>query len=211
MIAEGLMRILQAEGMQTDWVSDGLSGQHALESNIYDLALLDIGLPQKSGFDVLEYVRARGNDIPLLILSARDAEDDRVKGLETGADDYLVKPFGARELIARIQAVLRRQGREETRTIGNGEIVLNLASHEVSYLGLRRVLSSSEFRLMSALLRIPGAILSRSQLEEHVYQHHHAVESNAIEVLIHGLRKKFDKQIVRNVRGIGWMVLKAPG
>jgi two-component system OmpR family response regulator len=209
MIAEGLVRILQDEGMQADWVCDGPSGQRALESGAYGVALLDIGLPGKSGFDVLRFIRKQGNDIPLLILSARDAEDDRVRGLKTGADDYLVKPFGAKELIARIRAVLRRQRGGEIRVIGNGEITLDLASHELCYQGTRRVLSANEFRLMSALLQNPGVILSRSQIEERVYHRGHQVESNAIEVLIHGLRKKFDKQIVRNVRGIGWMVLNA--
>lgn len=209
MVATGLVRILRDEGMQTDWECDGLAGQRALESNAYTLAILDIGLPRKSGFDVLKSVRDHGNDVPLLVLSARDAEDDRVHGLNIGADDYLVKPVGAKELVARIQAVLRRQRREETRTASNGEMTLDLATNELAYRDMHQVLTPREQRLMSALLASPGVILSRGQIEACVYDGD-AVESNAVEVLIHGLRRKFDKQIIRNVRGIGWMVLRNP-
>jgi two-component system OmpR family response regulator len=209
MIGEGLVRILRDEGMQVDWMRDGLSGQQALESGSYNLALLDLGLPELSGTDILQSIRAGGNDIPLLILTARDAEDDRVTGLEYGADDYLVKPVGAKEIIARVRAVLRRQNRLETSCIGQGEISLDLTSHALCYRGADKVLSAREFSLMSALLKNQGVVLSRSQIETHVYGHGCPVESNAVEVLIHGLRKKFDKQIIRNVRGVGWMVAKS--
>lgn len=207
MIAESLLRILRDEGMRADWVCDGQAGQRALESQSYALALLDIGLPDKSGFDVLQHIRSRGNDIPLLILTARDAEDDRIKGLEIGADDYLIKPIGSREILARVRAVLRRQD-GGGKQIGQGETTLDLTSRMLCYRGDCKCLSAREFSLMSALLQNQGVVLSGSQIERHVYGHGAAVESNAVEVLIHGLRKKFDKQIIRNVRGIGWTIPK---
>jgi DNA-binding response OmpR family regulator len=210
MIGESLVRILRDEGMKVNWVRDGLSGQHALESGDYNLALLDLGLPERSGTEVLQSIRAMGNDIPLLILTARDAEDDRVTGLEYGADDYLVKPIGSQEIIARVRAVLRRQNRLDASCVGQGGINLDIASHMLSYRGEDKALSARELSLMSALLKNQGVVLSRSQIEDHVYGHGNPVESNAVEVLIHGLRKKFDKQIIRNVRGMGWMVLKNP-
>ena len=165
---------------------------------------------RQSGFDVLEYIRGRGNDVPLLILTARYAEDDRVQGLETGADDYLVKPVGAREILARVRAVLRRLDTTEARIADNGEIELDLASRELHYRGKGQILSAREFELMSVLLKTPGVILSRNQIERHVYGHCNSVDSNAVEVLIHGLRKKFDREVIRNVRGVGWMVAKGP-
>lgn len=210
MIGESLVRILRDEGMKVNWVRDGLSGQQALESGDYNLALLDLGLPERSGIEVLQSIRAMGNDIPLLILTARDAEDDRVTGLEYGADDYLVKPIGSQEIIARVRAVLRRQNRLDASCVGQGGINLDIASHMLSYRGEDKALSARELSLMSALLKNQGVVLSRSQIEDHVYGHGNPVESNAVEVLIHGLRKKFDKQIIRNVRGMGWMVLKNP-
>lgn len=209
MIGESLMRILMDEGMRVDWMRDGPSGQQALESGGYNLALLDLGLPMISGTDILKSIRAAGNDIPLLILTARDAEDDRVNGLEYGADDYLVKPVGSKEIIARIRAVLRRHYRPESAHLGQGEISLDMASHVLSYRGEDKALSAREFSLMSALLKNQGVVLTRCQIEDHIYGHGSLVESNAVEVLIHGLRKRFDKEIIRNVRGVGWMVSRS--
>lgn len=207
MIAEGLLRVLRDEGIAADWVCDGQSGQQALESRNYTLALLDIGLPDKSGFDVLKFIRTQGNPIPLLILTARDGEDDCVKGLDIGADDYLIKPVGAQEILARVRAVLRRLDGQDLR-LGQGDIALDPAARTLCYRGIRKDLSAREFSLMAALLQNQGTVLSCRQIEEHVYGHGAPVESNAVEVLIHGLRKKFDKQIIRNVRGIGWTVPK---
>jgi DNA-binding response OmpR family regulator len=177
----------------------------------YDLAILDLGLPRLDGFEVLRRLRSRENSVPVLILTARDAVEDRVRGLDLGADDYLAKPFEMRELMARIRAVLRRYGGSAVSVLGNGEIELDLATHEARYRGKSLILSAREFALMRALLDRPGTILSRTQLEEKIYGWGEEVESNAIDVLIHYLRRKFDKDVVRNVRGAGWRVPKVPG
>lgn len=209
MIGQGLVRALNDEGMVGDWSMDASGGEEAIASGEYSLILLDLGLPDKSGIEILASLRAAGDRTPLLIITARDEIDDRVTGLETGADDYLVKPFGVRELLARIRAVLRRHETSEDKIIGNGEINLNLATQEVSYRGKTVLLPAREFALLYALLERPGAILSRNQLENRIYQWSDEVSSNAVEVLIHYLRKKFDNEIIRNVRGLGWMVSKS--
>lgn len=210
MIGKGLREALQDAGMSVDWARNGEDGEAAIGAGGYALVLLDIGLPGKSGIDVLRAARQRGDKTPLLVITARDDIDNRVAGLDLGADDYLVKPFEMRELMARIRAVLRRYGGSAVSTLGNGEIELDLASHEVRYRGKAQVLSAREFSLMRALLDRPGTILSRVQLEEKLYGWGEEVESNAIDVLIYYLRKRFDKDIIRNVRGAGWMVPKAP-
>ena len=210
MIGKSLREALLDAGMSVDWARNGEDGEAAIGTGGYALVLLDIGLPGKSGIDVLRAARQRGDKTPLLVITARDDIDNRVAGLDLGADDYLVKPFEVRELMARIRAVLRRYGGSAVSTLGNGEIELDLASHEVRYRGKALVLSAREFSLMRALLDRPGTILSRAQLEEKLYGWGEEVESNAIDVLIYYLRKRFDKDIIRNVRGAGWMVPKAP-
>ena len=210
MIGQGLMRALKDAGMSGDWIRDGAAGELAIMSGTYSLVLLDLGLPRKSGFDLLRGMRARGDRTPLLIITARDEVDDRVAGLELGADDYLIKPFGLRELAARIRAVLRRNDSSAALTVGNGEITLDLATRETSYRGKTLLLSTREFSLLYALVDRPGTVLSRAQIEQRLYAGNQDVESNAVEVLIHYLRKKFDKEIIRNVRGIGWMVVQHP-
>ena len=210
MIGQSLVRALNDAGMMVDWIRDGIKGQMAIESSGYALVLLDLGLPLKSGFEVLKSIRTRGNRTPLFIITARDKIDDRVAGLDLGADDYLIKPFGFKELMARIRGLLRRNGSHLTTTISNGEIIINLATLEASYRDKSQLLSIKELALLHALMEHPGMILSRSQLESRLYGSNEEVESNVVEVLIHALRKKFDKEIIRNVRGIGWMVLKHP-
>jgi len=210
MIGQSLARALKDVGITGDWVRDGMTGEAAIESGKYSLILLDLGLPKKSGFDVLKTMRAKGNQTPLLIITARDEIDDRVTGLDLGADDYLIKPFGLKELMARIRAILRRNDDPAISTLGNGEITLNLATHETTYRGKTLSLSSREFALLHALVDRPGTILSRTQLEERLYPLSEEVGSNAVDVLIHYLRKKFDNEIIRNVRGVGWMVVKHP-
>ncbi len=210
MIGQSLMRALQDAGMSGAWIRDGVAGELAIMSGGYSLVLLDLGLPRKSGFELLQAMRARSDRTPLLIITARDAVDDRVTGLDLGADDYLIKPFGLKELAARIRAILRRNGGPAEPIAGNGEITLNLATRETTYRGKTLLLPAREFTLLYALVDRPGTIRSRAQLEERLYAGNLEVESNAVEVLIHYLRKKFDKEIIRNVRGIGWMVVRHP-
>ena len=206
MIGAGLVQALANHGMSVDWVKDGEDGELAIGSGSYALILLDLGLPNKPGTVLLRELRRRGNKTPLLVITARESTDDRIEGLDLGADDYLVKPFEVNELLARMRAVLRRHGGHATSIITNGRVDLDLASHEATCEGTVELLPSREFSLMRALLERPGTILSRSQLEERVYGWGEEVESNAIEVLIHAVRKKLGKDVIRNVRGAGWLV-----
>jgi two-component system OmpR family response regulator len=210
MIGLSLMRALQDIGMPSDWVRDGIAGEQAIATGGYGLILLDLGLPQKSGLELLKAMRASGDRTPLLIITARDEIDDRVIGLELGADDYLIKPFGLKELVARIQAILRRNDDPSVATVGNGEITLHLATHEVSYRDRVLQLPTREFALLHVLVVSAGSVLSRTQIEQRLYASGEEMSSNAIDVLIHYLRKKLGNEIIRNVRGVGWMVLKHP-
>jgi DNA-binding response OmpR family regulator len=210
MIGQSLARALQDIGIHTNWCQDGINGQIAIQSGGYDLVLLDLGLPGKSGMEVLRTMRTGGDRTPLFIVTARDDIDDRVIGLDEGADDYLVKPFSFKELMARILGVLTRQGGSSVSTVASGEITLDLATKEAIYRGKSILLSAREFALLHALVEYPGMILSRNQIEERLYGWNEEVESNVVEVLIHVVRKKFDNEIIRNVRGIGWMVIKDP-
>jgi len=170
--------------------------------------LLDLGLPQKSGLAVLQSLRAQGNKIPVLITTARDAVADRVAGLDAGADDYLIKPFDLEELSARMRALLRRQSGRADSLIEVGDVVLNQATHEVSLQGQPVNLSAREFALLRAFLDRPGVVLSRAQLEEKLYGWDDSIDSNAVEVHIHALRKKLGSDFIKNVRGIGYLVSK---
>jgi DNA-binding response OmpR family regulator len=210
MIGQSLVRGLKDSGLAVDWAQDGNQGQALCETGRYDLILLDLGLPDKSGFEVLESMRARGNRTALIIITARDEIDDRVKGLEFGADDYLIKPFGFKELMARIKGILRQYDVSFTSTMSNGEITIDSKTHSVTYRGKSMVMPSKELSLLCALTEHPGVIFSRSQIEKHLYGWNEKIESNVVEVLIHSIRRKFDNQIIRNVRGIGWMVAKHP-
>jgi DNA-binding response OmpR family regulator len=210
MIGQSLTRALVDIGMKVDWCRDGIAGQVAIESNRYALVLLDLGLPLKSGLEVLKSIRERGVRTPLFIITAREEIDDRVVGLDLGADDYLVKPFSIKELLARIRGVLRRNGSMLMSAISNGEIMINLATLEANYRDKSRLLSAKELALLQALMERPGMIFSLSQIQNRLYGSNEEAGSNVVEVLIHGLRKKFDREIIRNVRGIGWMVLKQP-
>jgi DNA-binding response OmpR family regulator len=208
-VGNELRRVLRQAGLSTDWVRDGIRGQDALSAAEYAVVLLDLALPRKSGLDVLKEMRQAGDRTPVLIVTARGEIEERVAGLDLGADDYLVKPFNPRELIARMRALARRRtGFAESR-ISNGEIALDLASHEATYRGRAAVLTQREFALLQALLEHPGAILSRAQLEQRIYGWGEEVDSNAVEVLIHYIRRKFESGIIRNVRGVGWRVTKA--
>lgn len=208
MLGRALMQALDDAGMAADWVRDGHLGEEAVAVGGHGFVLLDIGLPGRSGLEILRSLRAAGDKRPILVITARDGLDDRVAGLDLGADDYLIKPFEVKELLARIRAVLRRHGGQAVSILCTSEIELDLTSHEVKYRGNGEVLPAREFALMQALLERPGTILSRAQLEEKLYGWGEEVESNAIDVLIHYVRRKFDKDIIRNVRGAGWMVPK---
>jgi two-component system response regulator QseB len=206
MIGEGLRKGLRQDGFSVDWVTDGDMAQAALNCGSYDLLLLDFGLPKKPGLELLRNLRRKNNAIPVLVITARDAVADRVLGLDAGADDYLVKPFDFEELEARIRALLRRRSGRVDSTMRHGDITLNPATHEVLLKGTPVTLSGREFSLLHALLDRPGAVLSRARLEEKLYGWDQEIESNAIEVHIHALRKKLGASLIRNVRGVGYMV-----
>jgi two-component system response regulator QseB len=208
MIGESVRKGLQQDGFAVDWVQDGRAAEIALETIPYDTLLLDLGLPRKAGLDVLAALRRRGNPIPVLILTARDAVADRVKGLDAGADDYLVKPFDLEELAARIRALLRRKSGRADPVIQIGNLLLNPATHEASLDGKPVALSAREFGLILALAERPGVVLSRAQIEEKLYGWDHEIESNAVEVYVHSLRRKLGADLIRNVRGVGYMVPK---
>jgi two-component system response regulator QseB len=208
MIGEAVCKGLRQDGFAVDWIKDGESAERALDSGVYDLLLLDLGLPKKGGLDVLASQRRRGSAVPVLILTARDAVADRVRGLDAGADDYLVKPFDLDELGARIRAVLRRKAGRASPVIEVGRISIHPATHEVFVDGVSVELSGREFALLQILVERPGAVLSRTQLFESLYGWDQEVESNTIEVYIHGLRRKLGQQFIRNVRGVGYTVPK---
>jgi two-component system, OmpR family, response regulator len=206
MIAGALERALGAAGMDVDWAGDGEDGDMALQEGGHALVLLDLGLPLLDGTDLLARLRRRGDRVPLIVISARDDVESRVQSLDIGADDYLVKPFETTELLARIRALLRRQAGHADSRIGTSETVLDLATRSLSYHDITEILPAREFALMRALLERPGQILSRAQLEDRIYGWGNEVESNAIDVLIHYVRRKFGAEVIRNVRGVGWLV-----
>jgi len=208
MIGAGLTKALGVAGYSVDWVQDGVAGQEALAQGGYTAALLDLGLPRRTGFELLSSARSRGDSTPILIITARDGVEDRVAGLDLGADDYILKPFEFSELLARLRAVVRRRDGHAQSLIGDSTLQLDLATREACYQGARVPLSGREFALLHALLERPGTILSREQLEKRIYGWDEAVTSNAVEVIIHGLRKRLGADIIRNVRGLGWRVPK---
>ncbi|MFO1431577.1 MAG: response regulator [Candidatus Competibacteraceae bacterium] len=210
MIGEIVCKGLRSEGFTVDWVRDGRHAELALESEVYSLVLLDLGLPRKDGLELLQDWRHRGHTLPVLIITARDAVPDRVKGLDSGADDYLVKPFDLAELLARMRALLRRRSGRAAGPIELGALSLDPATHEVHYRGQPVNLSAREFVLLHALLEEPGKVLSREQLEDRLYGWGKEVESNAVEVHIHNLRRKLDAGIIRNVRGVGYRIGENP-
>lgn len=209
MIGEAIQASLKDAAYAADWVKDGAVALASLACQHYDLVLLDLGLPGKDGLEVLHRIRARDNPVPLLIITARDGLADRLSGLDGGADDYIVKPFEVAELLARMRAVLRRKGGNAVPLLGNGTVSLDPAIRQASVAGGAPVqLSHREFSLLQALLVRPGAILSRSDLEDRIYGWGEEVDSNAVEFLIHALRRKLGSEVIKNVRGAGWMVSK---
>jgi two-component system, OmpR family, response regulator len=206
MIGAAVERALKDAGYAVDWVTNGATAIEAALTESYDLALLDLGLPTPDGLEVLRRFRRSSNMLPVIIVTARDAVEDRIDGLDLGADDYLVKPFAIRELLARMRAVLRRKGSGAPAVMSNGAVSLNPATYEASHNGTTCRLTAREFALLQALLSHPGSIFSRDDLERKIYGWNEEVESNAVEFLIHAIRKKIGAAAIQNVRGVGWMV-----
>ncbi len=210
MIGEAVQAALKDAAYAVDWVRDGQTAPAALRTQAYDFVLLDLGLPGHDGLDVLRDIRAGGNPVPVLIITARDGLDDRLRGLDGGADDYVLKPFEMAELLARMRVALRRRAGSAESMLSNGEVRLDLSTRQASIAGQADVqLSAREFALLQALLVRPGAILSRGELEDRIYGWGEEVESNAVEFIIHALRRKLGSQVIRNVRGLGWRVSKS--
>jgi two-component system OmpR family response regulator len=208
MIGDVVSQSLKDESYAVDWVRDGQTALDTLATQVYGVVLLDLGLPKKDGMEVLRGIRAKNNPVPVLVITARDALDDRISGLDSGADDYILKPFDMAELLARMRAVVRRKGGVAGPVLSNGVIALDPATREVDLNGETVGLSAREFALLMALMVRPGAILSRSDLEDRIYGWNEEVESNAVEFIIHALRKKLGAEVIKNVRGMGWMVAK---
>ncbi|TAK92681.1 MAG: response regulator transcription factor [Aquabacterium sp.] len=210
MIGEAIQGALKDASYAADWVKNGKTALTTLGCQHYDLVLLDLGLPGKDGMSVLADIRTKSNPIPLLIITARDGLDDRLRGLDGGADDYVLKPFEMAELLARMRAVLRRKGGSAAPVLSNGMVSLDPTTRAATTHGGTTVqLSNREFALLQALLVRPGAILSRGELEDRIYGWGEEVESNAVEYLIHALRRKIGSEVIKNVRGVGWMVSKS--
>ena len=209
MIGESVLDLLRADGYAVDWVKDGEMADAALQAGSYDLLLLDLGLPRRDGLDVLRRLRARQDRIPVLIATARDSVQQRIAGLDAGADDYVLKPYDLDELSARIRALLRRASGRAAPIYEHKGVSINPATREVTASGQPVVLSAREWAVLEPLLARPGMVLSRAQLEEKLYSWKDEVSSNAVEVYIHGLRKKLGPELIRNVRGLGYMVPKA--
>lgn len=210
MIGTSVQRGLQAEGHEVDWVRDGVAAGWALADAPYALMLLDLGLPRRDGIEVLTRLRADGHTLPVLILTARDGVSERVRGLDAGADDYLVKPFDLDELAARIRALTRRALGQASPRLRRGALELDPAAHTVSLDGTPVSVSAREFALLEALVEADGKPLSRAQLEARLYGWDREIESNAIEVHIHALRRKLGSGWIRNLRGVGYFVPETP-
>ena len=208
MIGSSLMRGLTDEGYAVDWVRDGLAAEAVLQDRMgeFQLVLLDWGLPHKSGIEVLQALRSGGNNIPVLILTARDALADRVEGLDRGADDFLVKPFELAELKARMRALLRRHAGRVEPQLRTASLLLDPASRSVTREGRQIQLTAREYALLLALMQRPGTLFSRAQLEERIYGWSNPIESNAVEFLLHSLRRKIGTDQIENLRGLGWRV-----
>ena len=207
-LGEGIRTALKPEGYTVDWLQDGASALHALNHESFELVILDLGLPRLDGLELLKRLRAAGNPVPVLVLTARDATSDRIAGLDAGADDYLVKPFDVAELEARLRALLRRSFNRPEPVLEYRGILLDPVNQQVSYQGTPINLPRKEFVLLHELLAQPGRVLTRDRLQQVLYGWDEDVESNALEVHIHHLRKKFFPELIRTVRGVGYLVDK---
>ncbi|AKN25816.1 DNA-binding response regulator [Stutzerimonas stutzeri] len=207
-LGEGIRTALKPEGYTVDWLQDGASALHALNHESFELVILDLGLPRLDGLELLKRLRAAGKPVPVLVLTARDATSDRIAGLDAGADDYLVKPFDVAELKARLRALLRRSFNRPEPVLEYRGILLDPVNQQVSYQGTPINLPRKEFVLLHELLAQPGRVLTRDRLQQVLYGWDEDVESNALEVHIHHLRKKFFPELIRTVRGVGYLVDK---
>jgi len=209
MIGEAVQDLLRAEHYAVDWARDGDAADAALRTQPYDLVLLDLGLPRRDGLAVLRDLRARKNRTPVLVATARDAVGQRIEGLDAGADDYVLKPYDLDELLARIRALLRRAAGRAEPVYEHKGVCINPATREATVQGIPVVLSAREWAVLEPLIARPGMVLSRQQLEDKLYGWGDEVSSNAVEVYIHGLRKKLGAELLLNVRGVGYLVPKA--
>jgi two-component system OmpR family response regulator/two-component system response regulator QseB len=206
LLGDGLRAGLGHAGFAADWVRDGSEAIHALETGTFAAVVLDLGLPDMSGLEVLRRLRARGGKVPVLILTARDAVLDRVKGLDGGADDYVVKPVELAELGARLRALIRRASGEAAPALRRGDLELDPAARRVVFRGRPVELTGREFAVLHELMRNAGRVLSREQLEERLYSWGREVESNAVEVHVHHLRRKLAPELIRTIRGVGYLM-----
>ena len=206
MIGESVLDVLRAEHYAVDWVKNAKSADTALRTEHYDLVLLDLGLPDGDGLSVLRELRARKTQTPVLIATARDAIEQRIAGLDAGADDYVVKPYDVDEVLARIRALIRRSAGRAEPLYEHGGVVLDPATHTATVNGEPVTLTAKEWAVLEPLLARPGLILSRAQLEEKLYSWKDEISSNAVEVYIHGLRKKLGAQFIQTVRGVGYVI-----
>ncbi len=207
-LGAGILSGLRHSGYAVDWVHDGETAESALQSEKYDLMILDLGLPRRSGLEVLDRLRKRADDLPVLILTAADSIGSRIDGLDRGADDYMVKPFDLDELNARIRALSRRHGGRRNPVIAHGDIEVNPAAHTVTKQGKVVDIAPREFAILQTLLENAGRVMSRSRLEETLYSWKEEIESNAVEVHVHHLRKKLGAELIRTIRGVGYIVDK---
>jgi two-component system OmpR family response regulator/two-component system response regulator QseB len=210
MLGDGLRAGLRQLGFQVDWVRDGLAAERELATGDYMAAVLDLGLPLKDGLDVLQALRQRKISTPVLVLTARDAVPDRIRGLDLGADDYVVKPVDLHELGARLRSLVRRSHGQINDTLRCGTVLLDPSARQVSLDGEAVTLSTREFDLLHALMLNAGRVMSREQLEQKLYSWGYEVDSNAIEVHIHHLRRKLQPDLIQTVRGIGYTVPRSP-
>ena len=208
MIGEAVLQVLRTEHYAVDWVRDGAMADAALKSEQYDLVLLDLGLPKRDGLDVLRALRQRREAVPVLVATARDGVAERIAGLDAGADDYVLKPYDIDELLARIRALLRRSAGRGEPVFAHKGVSLNPATREALLHGQPVSLSAREWAVLEALIARPGAVLSRAQLEEKLFSWKDDVSSNAVEVYVHGIRKKLGNDFIQNVRGLGYVVPK---
>jgi DNA-binding response OmpR family regulator len=210
LLGDAIRAGLQELGDAVDWVRDGVAAEQALETVPYAVIVLDLGLPRRTGLEVLQRLRGRGSRLPVLILTARDTVEDRIRGLDAGADDYLIKPFDLGELAARLRALTRRAAGQAAPVLKLGAVELDPAAHRVSYRGKPIELSTREFALLQALMGGAGRVLTRAQLEEQLYAWGEEVESNAVEVHVHRLRRKLAPELIQTVRGVGYMMPREP-
>jgi len=208
LLGDGLQAGLRQLGFLVDWVRDGEAAERELRAQPYAAAVLDLGLPRKDGLDVLAAIRLARIATPVLVLTARDAVPDRIRGLNIGADDYVVKPVDLHELAARVRALVRRAHGEPQERLSAQDVVLDPAARSVRQAGVAVTLSTREFDLLQALMLSAGRVLSREQLEQQLYSWGKEVESNAVEVHIHNLRRKLGTTLIQTVRGIGYMLLR---